>query len=223
MNEQISLTTREAWEGQKEDAHKGGNSASDPAIGRSAETEMAEEWRPVAGFEGRYEVSDQGRFRSLRFVNRHLNYLRESPKIMKGRVNFGYVIVTMGRSVARRLNRLVLETFIGPAPEGFQAAHQNGVRADNRLKNLKWMHGDDNNRQRAEHGTQIRGEEINTAILTEAQVSVIKRRLLTEERACAKIGRQYGVHEDTISAIRKGRNWKHVLPAPITTAPALTA
>ena len=36
------------------------------------------------------------------------------------------------------LHRVILETFVGPAPEGAVARHLNDVRTDNRLENLAW-------------------------------------------------------------------------------------
>jgi len=41
---------------------------------------MTEEWRDVPGFDGRYQVSDQGRVRSLM----HRYGLRAEPKILRG-------------------------------------------------------------------------------------------------------------------------------------------
>lgn len=36
------------------------------------------------------------------------------------------------------LHRVILETFVGPAPEGAVTRHLNDVRTDNRLENLAW-------------------------------------------------------------------------------------
>lgn len=37
----------------------------------------------------------------------------------------------------RLVHRLVLETFIGPCPKRMECCHKNGMRADNRLNNLR--------------------------------------------------------------------------------------
>jgi HNH endonuclease len=42
------------------------------------------------------------------------------------------------------IHRLVLSAFIRPAEEREDANHKNGVRADNRLKNLEWVSHSDN-------------------------------------------------------------------------------
>jgi hypothetical protein len=42
-----------------------------------------ETWRAIPGHEGRYEVSDWGRVRSLRVRNRQSDRARPTPKILK--------------------------------------------------------------------------------------------------------------------------------------------
>lgn len=71
----------------------------------------------------------------------------------------------------------------------------------------------DNNRDmqakgRASGGT--RGEQQHHAILTEAAVRDIRARIAAGERNAA-IARRYGVDRSTISAVRTGKNWWHVL------------
>src|SRR5262245_23621213 len=67
----------------------------------------------------------------------------------------GYHVVSLpdGRSWRRLfIHRLVLNTFMGPCPEGHQAAHWNGDRADNRLANLRWATAAENAADRERHG-----------------------------------------------------------------------
>jgi hypothetical protein len=101
---------------------------------------VSEQWRPVVGYEDSYEVSDLGNVRSLDRID------------MRGRVRRGKVLAprktSRGRfSVALYRNRvradvqvhhLVLETFVGPRPEGLEGCHWNDDPTDNRLSNLRW-------------------------------------------------------------------------------------
>lgn len=105
---------------------------------------QAEQWRPIPGWEGIYEASDHGRVRSL---DRLIIYANGDRHYTKGRVlsacdnGHGYLTVTLSRNnleIRRYVHRLVLETFIGPAPEGMEACHGNAKRHDNRLSNLRW-------------------------------------------------------------------------------------
>lgn len=71
-------------------------------------------WKPVKGYEGRYEVSNYGNVKSL-------NYLRTgNEKIMALRQNeHGYLLVGLykdGVGVKRYVHRLVYEAFIGDVP-----------------------------------------------------------------------------------------------------------
>ncbi|MFM7012619.1 MAG: HNH endonuclease signature motif containing protein [Betaproteobacteria bacterium] len=51
---------------------------------------------------------------------------------------YGCNLPVNGRYGTRKVHQMVLETFVGPKPEGMQTRHLNGVRTDNRLENLKW-------------------------------------------------------------------------------------
>jgi len=105
----------------------------------------AERWRPIPGFEGYYEASDQGRIRSLdRVVERTNN----SPMRLKGKIlsaqlrkNTGYYVVGLSRDSKPKdwyVHRLVLMAFVGMPQPGQEACHGNDVRTDNRLANLRW-------------------------------------------------------------------------------------
>lgn len=118
-----------------------------------------ETWRPVVGYEDLYEVSDQGRVRSLDRVFVRTNGV---PQSVKGRVlkpgtdKDGYRTVALsrgGKATTRRIHRLVLSAFVGPCPTGQEVRHLNGVPGDNRLSNLAYGTSSENRRDRWEHGT----------------------------------------------------------------------
>lgn len=103
-----------------------------------------EEWRDVPGFEGRYQVSDAGRVRSLphrvRVVLRGRDATRLSPgRVLRpGRTKSGHITVALGRGNSRPVHQLVLEAFVGPRPQGCEVLHVNHKPADNRLENLRY-------------------------------------------------------------------------------------
>lgn len=126
-----------------------------------------EYWRDLPGHEGVYQVSDHGRVRSLdrkvftRPPNGEPTYRVKRGKILKQGINsHGYYTVAIGKGKNRTISvhRLVLRTFIGPPPEGFEAAHNNGVRTDNRLSNLRWDTTSGNFQDKRDHGTWQSGE-----------------------------------------------------------------
>lgn len=114
--------------------------------------ESTEEWRPVIGYEGRYDVSDRGRVRSL---------LHGSPLLMKLiPSNKGdYLRVQLwkdGRGKTQWVHRLVLEAFIGPRPDGMVTRHLDGHSRDNGRENLMWGTQKQNIADKKTHGTDYR-------------------------------------------------------------------
>jgi len=102
---------------------------------------MPEQWRPVPGYEGAYEVSDHGRVRSLpRRVKAPGGETRwASGRVLRHSTSEGYPQVELSRHGRRRSIRvhlLVAEAFLGPCPQGMQVQHL-GDRADASLANLR--------------------------------------------------------------------------------------
>ena len=105
---------------------------------------------------------------------------------------------------------LVCEAFHGPRPTPeHHAAHGNGDHTDNRSVNLAWKTPEENEADKVLHGTRARGESHGTAVLTEADIPVIRA-----ERAARVplrvLANRYGVSMSTISNIALGKNWGHV-------------
>jgi HNH endonuclease/NUMOD4 motif-containing protein len=120
----------------------------------SEATESHEEWRPVVGYEGSYEVSDHGTIRSIdRIVMRNGRPNRLRGQLLRpGRQKSGHRFVNLpGRN--HRVHRLVLAAFVGPCPRGLEGCHENGDPSDNRLSNLRWGTHTSNNRDKQRHGT----------------------------------------------------------------------
>ena len=106
-----------------------------------------EKWLPVVGHEGRYEVSDHGRVRSLdRMVphGRSSGMRRHRGRVLKlGRKPAGYPTASIPVDGSRQVkvmyvHRLVLEAFVGPCPEGNVARHLDDDKSNNHLSNLVW-------------------------------------------------------------------------------------
>lgn len=104
-----------------------------------------EEWRPVVGYEGHYEVSDMGRVRSLTREVQHIDgvWHQKQGRILRQWIGTGngysYVSLKQGGTKANWcVHRLVALAFLGPQPEGQEVCHGNGNRRDARLVNLRW-------------------------------------------------------------------------------------
>jgi hypothetical protein len=90
-------------------------------------------WKDVVGYEGTFQVSNQGRLKS---------FFRKEPIIRKIHANkAGYIQITFQinkKRINKQIHRFVAEAFI-PNPENKpHVNHINGIKTDNRLENLEW-------------------------------------------------------------------------------------
>lgn len=118
----------------------------------------SETWKPVVGYEGLYEVSDQGRVRSLdRVVDRgRLGKSLRPGKILKGSIDSKrYLYVSLYKDGRRnhRIHQLVSRAFIGIPQEGQEVRHRDGSRDNNVVENLEWGSRSENILDAVGHGT----------------------------------------------------------------------
>lgn len=118
------------------------------------------EWLPVPGYEGSYEVSDQGDVRS---ITRQVPYGRHPGMTYKGKLlkkfknKNGYLAVKLAFAGATRttyVHELVLRAFVGPRPftqEKGEIRHLDGVKTNNALSNLKYGTINENAADRIRH------------------------------------------------------------------------
>jgi hypothetical protein len=176
-----------------------------------------EEWRPVAGFEGAYEVSSLGRVRSLdrwidfgngRGRNAPGRVLRQSWSGRKGN-RYCKVALSRGRGQTRTVHVLVAEAWHGPCPRGYWCRHLNGERTDNRPANLAWGTPAENGADTERHGMSTKGERNPMSKLTTDDVREI-RRLRADGMLLREVGTLFGIGEAQVCRIAKRVEWSHV-------------
>lgn len=124
---------------------------------------MPEQWRPIPGHEGLYEVSDLGRVRSwAKWRRRGI----PCPHILDGATDEkGYRKVSLcsgGRQRTFAVHRLVAVAFLGPLPAGLQTRHLDGDPGNNALSNLRYGTPSENQQDSIQHGTMRNGNTDKT-------------------------------------------------------------
>lgn len=121
-----------------------------------------EKWCPVVGWEEAYEISDQGRLRSLtrKVATKGGKFRTVKSQLIRPRINRGgYEQVTLSfrrKPCTVLIHRLVCEAFHGPAPEGKPLVlHWDGDRLNNRVGNLRWGDNADNMADLKRHGGYV--------------------------------------------------------------------
>jgi NUMOD4 motif/HNH endonuclease len=109
-----------------------------------------ERWEAVPGYEGRYEVSDRGRVRSIPQVKSLGRILRQHRRTGG---YYGVSLYSEGRARVVCVHRLVMEAFVGPQPKGWHTRHLDGDQTNNRLSNLAYGTALDNADDVRRHGT----------------------------------------------------------------------
>lgn len=110
---------------------------------------MTERWADIPGYEGYYQVSDQGRVKSMdRFVIQHSR--KGSPMLRKTKGTIlspvdngsGYLMVILhksGERDKRYIHRLVAEAFLDNERKAPEVNHIDYDRHNNGALNLEWV------------------------------------------------------------------------------------
>ena len=161
-----------------------------------------ENWKEIPGFEGRYEISNLGRVKSLLRGVRILSPVKKST---------GYLTITLSDSSGvphqKLLHRLVLIAFTGKNEE-MMTLHNDGNKENNALSNLRWGTAKENAADSALHGTVRCGESHRWAKLTEAIICEI--RAASDKEHKRKMRRKYGLSRQHVNKILGRKMWKHI-------------
>jgi hypothetical protein len=124
----------------------------------------------------------------------------------------GYAFVGMmknGKLHLRYVARLVLTVFVGPCPAGMQACHNDGVKTNNQLSNLRWDTSKGNHADKKHHGTRLFGEKHPRARLTDDTV----RALLSDAKNGINkpaLALKYEVSYNVVAKIIANKTWQHI-------------
>jgi hypothetical protein len=173
---------------------------------------MAEIWKDIPGYEGRYQASTEGRIRGADRVQivRDKNG-RSYRRNVKGQVlstcpgSNGYPYVGLRKSQNAKnaqfqpVHHLIALTFLGKRPKGKVVCHSDGDKENNRLGNLRYDTGTENHLDIYRIGGKC-------GKLSTEQAKDVKNRLARGESK-SSIGRAFGVSKTAIYYIAKGEHF----------------
>lgn len=143
-------------------------------------------WADIPGWEGRYEVSDDGRVRSWWYGKKHLTVGRELKQKLD---KYGYAVVCLHYGSTKKhptVHRLVASAFLPNTDGKPQVNHKNGIKTDNRVENLEWS----TNVENIQHA-------FDTGLISKEAVSAgQKRRYEREEERKASSARMRARYAD---------------------------
>lgn len=162
---------------------------------------MSKSWKWIEGFEGSYEISDEGDVKSYRRSKDEGNILKPSNQN-------GYLKVVLnngGKSYHRRVHRLVAFAFLDKPEHKNQVNHINGDKHDNRDENLEWTTPAENTRHAINSGFL----KVNENKLDPEKVKAIR---FLDESGFSRdsLSRIFNVTPSNIYQICERKTWKHV-------------
>jgi hypothetical protein len=172
-------------------------------------------WKPIPGYEQLYEVSDDGRVRSLTrdVVKPNHRCGRAITCTLKGKEKLpasdaaGYRFVCLykgGVGKTFRVSRLVLSAFDRLPLAGEEACHRDHDRQNNAASNLQWGTRQANEDQKTASGRRPRTTRLNK--LTHADALAIRRRYAEGEHA-KTLAQEFNVHLTNVYHITNGKTW----------------
>ena len=164
---------------------------------------MREEWRPVVGYEGLYEVSNMGNVKSL-------NYNHTGKEgILKPRKNRdSYLLVNLWKDAKMKtclIHRLVATAFI-ENPEGYtEVNHKDENPKNNNVDNLEWCSVLYNNTYN-DRAKKIGEKRRNDPKTSKPIIRIDKvTGLIAEFPSIMEASRQTGIDPGNLCACLKGR------------------
>lgn len=177
---------------------------------------QSEIWKPIPSLHGLYEASNFGRIRCVdRFVEGYSArgkrpiLIHRKGQIMrcssKCRGYLGVSISINRAEACKVVHLLILEAFKGSRPLGMQGCHNNGIKNDNRIDNLRWDTPLENQADIERHGTRCKGEMIASSKLTPEAVLLIRSGMKRSDAIKA-----FGIGPTQFYRVKRGESWNHL-------------
>ena len=171
-------------------------------------------WKSVLGFEGYYEISENGIIKSL---EKEVNNSKTTKRVVKERIRKpyvtkkGYVQIMLSKHKINYkfyIHRLVAINFIDNPDNKLEVNHIDGNKQNNHVSNLEWCTRSENNKHSFSIGLKkaTKGSLSGMSKLTEEEVLEIRNSNLSRRELRLK----YKVGTTTIQGILTRKSWQHI-------------
>lgn len=156
-------------------------------------------WKNIEGYEGRYQISNWGRIKSLKRKgcrkDRILKNCKSGPKRC---MYHGVLLYENNKRVAFKVHTLVALAFVkNPHPEKFnQVNHIKGNGFNNYYKNLEWTDNSGNQK----HSVEVLGNKIKPVFSKDVKTKATQTYLSATHAA-----RTLGIGQSCINKVLKSR------------------
>lgn len=155
-----------------------------------------EVWKDIPGYEGKYQVSNLGRVKSLNYNRQRIEknlriYVSED----------GYARIYLSKESKKKdylLHRIVADAFVPNPHNKSEINHINGVKSDNRAENLEWCSRSENEKHAWVSG-------LGTHYLRQVVQYDMQRNPLKEWESIKTAGNETGIERRNINACCQGK------------------
>lgn len=169
-----------------------------------------EQWKPIKGYEGYYEISNYGNVRSLdrSYMDSINRLVFKTGKEQKKFIRKNYYSVWLNKnnkSTPFSIHRLVANHFLKNRYGKPFVNHKDGNKLYNHFSNLEWCTAKENTSHAIKNNLIVfySGEKSRSVKLREDQVFYILKSNLTQQELADK----FNVSRSNISAIKRGKSW----------------
>lgn len=183
-------------------------------------------WKDVIGYEGVYQVNNEGAIRGLdRTIIRGGCKTQIKSSYLKNMLSTeGYYRIGLSRDnkiYYYHVHRLVAQAFIENVNNKPFVNHINGIKTDNRVENLEWCTQKENVR----HAKDVLGKNIGDASKlvdhhplafnhpkSKFTEDSLKEFMILRNKGmgCGRLAKHFNIHKSTAQSIVRGETWSSV-------------
>lgn len=175
-----------------------------------------EEWKPVKGYEGLYEVSNFGRIKALyKTVNQGKCHRSWNEHCLKYAVDgSGYFRTNLSKNGSNKtvkVHRIVAEAFIENPLNKNTVNHKDGNKQNNCVENLEWATQSENMKHACQTKLKLlNGENNPAAKLSYEDVCFIRENYIPYDPifGAVALAKKFNIHRKTVSRITTFQYWK---------------